>query len=102
MLNKEKLSEFFDSTEEEHCRHVDQVVTSQMYALGETMPVANLGEVISEIRSAAIKATLESNPELAALFIRLGAELIATTNDGTIGCVVTRPSKAIPQIIALA
>jgi hypothetical protein len=73
-----------------------------MYDLAEKLRPVSLGEIIGECHDAAIDATLQTKPELAALFIRLGAELTCTKQDGIVGCAVTRPSKAIKQIAAMA
>lgn len=91
-----------DKYEDEHRQAVDRTVGGQMYDLAEKLRPVSLGEIISECHKAAIDATLQTKPELAALFIRLGAELTCTKQDGIVGCAVTRPSKAIKQIAAMA
>ena len=68
----------FDSIEDEHLFAVDRTVGVQMYELAEKLKDVNLGEIINECHKAAIDATMQTKPELAAIFIRLGAELLRT------------------------
>jgi hypothetical protein len=100
--------EEYEMTAEEREEHiqdyqeaVDRVVTGQIYTLAERLPVCNFGEVISQLRGAAIQATLDAKTDLAAILIQLSAELRATVRDDTIECAPTRPSKAIKALLAL-
>jgi hypothetical protein len=92
----------FDSIEDEHFFAVDRTIGVQMYDRAEKLKDVNLGEIINECHKAAIDATLQTKPELAALFIRLGAELLCTKRGGIVVSAATRPSRAIKQIAAMA
>lgn len=92
-----------DSTVDEHEMSVDRVVTTAMYALVERLERGTIATLISGCRGGAIASMLDAKPELAAAFIRLGAELIATAGDEVvIEAAITNPSKAITLISALA
>ncbi len=101
-------SDEYGMSEEERQEHikdyeeaVDRVVTGQIYTIAERLPACNFGGVISELRGAAIQATLDAKTELAAILIQLSAELRATFRDDTIECATTRPSKAIKALLAM-
>lgn len=92
-----------DSTVDEHEMSVDQVVTTAMYDLAERLRQGTIATLISGCRNGAIASMLEAKPELAAVFIHLGAELIATAGEGVvIETERTNQSKAIALISAIA
>ena len=63
----------------------------------------SIATLINDCRLGAIQAMLEAKPELAAVFIHLGAELMATAGEEVvIEAAITNPSKAIALISALA
>lgn len=93
----------FDSTADEHELSVDRVVTKAIYDLAESLGRGRICTLISGCRKGAIAAMLAAKPELAAVFIHLGAELIATAEDEVvIEAAITNPSKAISLISSLA
>lgn len=92
-----------ESTIDEHALSVDRVVTTAMYDIAESLDGGAIATLISGCRNAAITSMQEAKPELAAVFIRLGAELIATAADEVvIEAAITNPSKAIHLISSLA
>lgn len=91
-----------ESTVGEHEMSVDMVVTTAMYALVERLERGTIATLISGCRKGAIASMLDAKPELAAAFIHLGAELIATAEDEVvIETAITNPSKAIALIASL-
>lgn len=91
------------SPTEEHKFSVDRVVTTAMYDLAESLERGSIATLISGCRNGAIVSMLDAKPELAAVFIHLGAELIATAEDGVvIEAAIANPSKAISLISSLA
>ena len=85
-----------------HRSNVDEVVTNQIYAIAERLPRVDLGEILMECRHAAIEATIQAKPELASIFINLMAELLATKQLDVVMGTVTRPSRAIRQIVSMS
>lgn len=94
-----------DSTIGEHEMSVDRVVTTAMYDLAERLGLGQgtIATLISGCRGGAIASMQAAKPELAAVFIHLGAELIATAGEEVvIEAAITNPSKAIALISSLA
>lgn len=92
-----------DSPVDEHELSVDRVVTTAMYGIAESLGRGRICTLISGCRKGAIDSMLAAKPELAAVFIHLGAELIATSEDEVvIEAAITNPSKAISLISSLA
>ncbi len=92
-----------DLTVDEHELSVDRVVTTAMYDIAESLEKGSIATLISGCRKGAIASMLAAKPELAAVFIHLGAELIATAEDEVvIEAAITNPSKAISLISSLA
>ncbi len=92
-----------DSTVDEHELSVDRVVTTAIYDLAERLGKGTIATLISGCRNGAIASILDAKPELAAAFIHLGAELIATAGEEVvIEAAITNPSKAIALISSLA
>lgn len=88
---------------DEHKYAVDKCVTSAMYDLAERLAQGSIATLISGCRNGAIDAMQSAKPELAAVFIHLGAELIATAGEEVvIEAAITNPSKAIALISSLA
>lgn len=82
---------------------VDRVVTNTMYSLVESLGRGTIATLISGCRNGAIEAMHSAKPELAAIFIHLGAELIATADDEVvIEEQITKPSKAIALISSIS
>ncbi|MER2540006.1 MAG: hypothetical protein ABTQ26_12265 [Azonexus sp.] len=93
----------FDSPVGEHELSVDRVVTTAMYGIAESLGRGRIFTLISGCRKGAIDSMLAAKPELAAVFIHLGAELIATAEDGVvIESERNAPSKAIALLSSLA
>lgn len=91
------------SSDVEHEFSVDRVVTTATYDLVEKLGRGSIATLVSGCRNGAIASMLDAKPELAAVFIRLGAELIATADDEVvIEKAIIHPSKAIALISALA
>lgn len=102
-MKSELLSSEIDSAVDEHELSVDRVVTTAMYDLVEQLDRGSIATLISGCRKGAIASMLDAKPELAAVFIHLGAELIATADDEVvIEKAITKPSKAIALISAIA
>ena len=92
-----------DSAVGEHELSVDMVVTTAMYDLVGQLDRGSIATLISGCRKGAIASMLDAKPELAAVFIHLGAELIATAGEEVvIEAAITNPSKAIALISSLA
>ncbi len=88
---------------DDHLVAIGQVVTTAMHDLAETLDGGTIASLISGCRHGAMKAMDCAKPELAAVFIRLGAELMATADDEVvIETDVANPSKAIALISAIA
>lgn len=88
---------------DEHQLAVDRTVTTAMYDLAESLNRGTIATLISGCRNSAIDAMRSAKPELAAVFIRLGAELIATAGEEVvIEEQIAVPSKAIALISAIA
>jgi hypothetical protein len=93
----------FDSPVDEHELSVDRVVTTAMYGIAESLERGQISTLISGCRKGAIDSMLAAKPEVAAVFIHLGAELIATAGeDVVIEAAITNPSKAVSLILSLA
>lgn len=91
------------STTDDQRISVDRVATTAMCNVFESSEQGRIADLISGCRNAAITATLDAKPELAAVFIHLGAELIATAGEEVvIEAAITNPSKAIALTSALA
>lgn len=102
-MNPNLLLSDFDMTQDDHKRSVDRVVSIAMYDLAEQLERGTIATLISGCRLGAIDAMQAAKPELAAIFIRLGAELMATAGDDVvIECGINNPSKAIALISAIA
>lgn len=102
-MNPNNLLSDFDLTLEDHKKAIDHVVSIAMYDLAEQLEHGTIATLISGCRLGAIEAMQATKPELAALFIRLGAELMATAGeDVVIEEEITQPSKAIALISAIA
>lgn len=101
-MNHNRLLRDFDMTLAHHQKAIDEVVSSTMYNLAEQLDRGTIATLISGCRLGAIEAMQATKPELAALFIRLGAELMATSEDEVvIEKHVGTPSKAIALICSL-
>lgn len=102
-MNPNLLLSDFDMTQDDHKKSVDRVVSIAMYDLAESLDRGTIATLISGCRLGAIDAMRAAKPELAAIFIRLGAELMATAGeDVVIEESITTPSKAIALITAIA
>lgn len=102
-MNPHALMSDFDLTPNAHKKEIDDVVSIAMYHLAEQLERGTIATLISGCRLGAIEAMQAAKPELAAVFIRLGAELMATAGeDVVIEEAVTTPSKAIALISAIA
>jgi 2-keto-3-deoxy-L-rhamnonate aldolase RhmA len=80
-----------------------EITTQRAADIAESLEKGSIATLISGCRKGAIASMLAAKPELAAVFIHLGAELIATAEDEVvIEAAITNPSKAISLISSLA
>lgn len=87
---------------DDHLVAINRVVTTAMHDIAETLDGGTIATMISCCRDGAIQAMDSAKPELANVFIRLGAELMATADDEVvIENHVGTPSKAIALISSL-
>lgn len=101
-MHSQSLMNDFDLTQDDYDKAVDRVVSIAMYDLAGQLEHGTIATLISGCRLSAIEAMQTTKPELAALFIRLGAELMATAEDEVvIENHVGTPSKAIALISSL-
>ncbi|MBF1164459.1 MAG: hypothetical protein HXL68_05410 [Dechloromonas agitata] len=102
-MNQQQLLSEFGLSPADLQTSVDNIVSVAMYDRAAQIEKGSIATLINDCRLGAIQAMLEAKPELAAVFIHLGAELMATAGEEVvIEAAITNPSKAIALISALA
>lgn len=101
-MNPHALMSDFDLTQDDHKKAIDNTVSVAMYDRAAQIERGSIASLINDCRLGAIQAMQAAKPELAAAFIHLGAELMATAGEEVVINVDIAPcSKAIPMIANL-
>ncbi len=101
-MNATQLMSEFDMSPADHQTAIDNIVSVAMYDRAAQIEKGSIASLINDCRLGAIQAMQEAKPELAAAFIHLGAELMATSGEEVVINVDIAPhSKAIPMIANL-